>query len=189
MSARSPTARQLVRISKFLSRVLRHRPDQIGITVDAHGWALVDELIRKGQAAGVSLTPALITEVVAHSADKQRFALSADGARIRATHGHSIAVDLGLEPVPPPARLFHGTATRFLQSIRKNGLVHRRRQYVHLSPDVETATAVGLRHGVPAILVIDAGTMHAEGYEFLISEHGVWLTGEVPVRYIAFPGD
>ncbi len=179
----------MVRISKFLSRVLRHRPDQIGITVDPHGWARVDELIRKAEAIGFSLTPALIAEVITRSSDKKRFALRADGARIRATHGHSLAVDLGLEPVVPPAQLFHGTATRFLHSIRKRGLVQRGRQYVHLSPDVETATAVGRRHGVPAILVIDAGTMHAEGYEFFISEHGVWLTGEVPVRYIAFPGD
>ena len=93
-----PTARQMVRISKFLSRVLRHRPDQIGITVDAHGWARVDELIRKAEAIGFSLTPALIAEVITRSSDKKRFALSADGARIRATHGHSLAVDLGLEP-------------------------------------------------------------------------------------------
>lgn len=179
-------ARNLVQISKFLSLVLRHKPETIGLSLDAGGWLAVDALIEGANRAGVALDEALLREVVARH-DKRRFAFSADGTRIRAVQGHSVPVDLGLEPRVPPDRLYHGTATRFLTSIRKEGLLPQQRQFVHLSPDAETATRVGQRHGVPVVLVINAAAMHHESYTFYLSENGVWLTGTVPVRYIQFP--
>jgi putative RNA 2'-phosphotransferase len=116
--------------------------------------------------------------------DKQRFSLSADGNRIRANQGHSIPVDLKLEPIEPPIVLFHGTATRFLNSILKNGLKSGSRQHVHLSPDEATAIKVGQRHGKPVVLQIDSSSMHADGHVFYRSENNVWLTRHVPVKYM-----
>ena len=175
--------KQHITISKFLSLVLRHKPEHIGITLDDAGWASVEELIQKASIKGFHLTPELIAEVVAKN-DKQRFSLSADGNRIRANQGHSIPIDLKLEPVEPPIVLFHGTATRFLDSILKNGLRSGSRQHVHLSPDEATAIKVGQRHGKPVVLTIDSSSMHADGYMFYRSENNVWLTLHVPVKYI-----
>lgn len=127
------------KISEFLSYVLRHRPDEIGLTLDANGWAQVSELIERSRTASVNLTEELIRQIV-RSSDKQRFALSDDGMRIRANQGHSVEVDLALEPKQPPEILFHGTATRFLDAIRQEGLKPMNRQHVHLSPDEATAT-------------------------------------------------
>ena len=171
----------LVTTSKFLSYVLRHKPDTIGLELDAEGWADVEELIEK---AGLPLTRALLEEIVATS-DKKRFALSGDGRLIRANQGHSLKVDLGLPASKPPQRLYHGTATRFLDSITQQGLISGNRQYVHLSGDEDTARSVGQRHGQPVILRIMSGSMHEEGFRFYQADNGVWLTDAVPVRFIS----
>lgn len=174
---------QLVKTSKFLSLILRHQPDKIGLKLDKEGWADLDDLIVRANAAGTELSAALIQEVVAGN-DKQRFALSPDGKRIRASQGHSIQIDLGLEPQEPPTTLYHGTALRNLGSILRQGLKRQGRQYVHLSPDVATAKQVGQRHGKPVVVQIDAGLMQSNGFVFFQSENGVWLTEEVPAQYI-----
>lgn len=176
-----------VSASKFLSLVLRHRPEVIGLSLDDAGWADIDTLIRLSQAHK-PLTRALIEQVVEENS-KQRFAISEDGRRIRANQGHSIDVDLGFVPVTPPALLYHGTATRFLETIGREGLVKRSRQHVHLSADADTATAVGARHGKPAVLIIRTGEMATAGHAFFRSENGVWLTDAVPVGFIDFGGE
>lgn len=173
----------LVKTSKFLSLILRHQPDKIGLKLDKEGWADISELIAKANAAGTELSAALLQEVVTGN-DKQRFALSPDGKRIRASQGHSIQVDLGLEPQAPPATLYHGTALRNLGSILRQGLKRQGRQYVHLSIDVATAKQVGQRHGKPVVIQIDAGLMQTNGFVFFLSENGVWLTEEVPAQYV-----
>jgi putative RNA 2'-phosphotransferase len=178
--------RKLVRASRFLSLVLRHKPQVIGLTLDPSGWASVDELLEKAKQAGVSLDLALLQRVVAQN-DKQRFALSADGLRIRANQGHSLPVDLGLEALAPPELLYHGTATRFLASIRRQGLVPGKRNHVHLSPDAHTALKVGRRHGEPVVLRVRAGRMHARGARFYRSANGVWLVEKVPAEHLVFP--
>lgn len=175
-----------VRMSKFLSLVLRHKPDEIGLSLDDNGWAEIAELIRLANAHGVGLTRALVDQIAAES-DKQRFALSADGQRIRASQGHSVAIDLALPESEPPEQLYHGTATRFLDSIRSTGLHSSSRQHVHLSLDETTATRVGQRHGKPVVLVIRAREMSAAGHRFFLSANGVWLTECVPVEFIDFP--
>lgn len=177
----------LVSTSKFLSLVLRHQPEVIGLILDDSGWADIDTLIRLSQAHK-PLTRALIEQVV-QANSKQRFAISDDGRRIRANQGHSIEVDLDLVPVTPPTLLYHGTATRFVDAIRREGLVKRSRQHVHLSADADTATAVGARHGKPAVLIVRAGEMAAAGHAFFRSENGVWLTDAVPVGFIDFGGE
>ena len=174
----------LVSTSKFLSLVLRHQPEVIGLSLDDSGWADIDTLIRLSQPHK-PLTRALIEQVVEENS-KQRFAISDDGRRIRANQGHSIKVDLGFVPVTPPTLLYHGSATRFVDAIRREGLVKRSRQHVHLSADADTATAVGARHGKPAVLIVRAGDMAAAGHAFFRSENGVWLTDAVPVRFIDF---
>jgi len=179
--------KSLVRVSKFVSLVLRHDPGRIGLRVDDAGWADVGELIAGARAAGVEMDRATLERVVAEN-EKKRFAFSDDGTRIRASQGHSIGVDLGLEPVEPPQVLYHGTATRSVDSIRRSGLHSASRTHVHLSADVETARSVGQRHGRPAILAIAAGRMHRDGHAFYRSANGVWLTDAVPVEYIGFGG-
>ncbi len=179
-------ATDLVKLSKFLSLVLRHKPEEIGLTLDANGWADVDNLLRLANAAGRRIDWALLEQVVAES-DKKRFAFSDDGLRIRASQGHSVEVDLALAPAVPPEVLFHGTATRFLESIRATGLNSGSRQHVHLSLDADTAAKVGARHGKPSILTVRSRDMAAAGHRFYLSANGVWLTGEVPTVYIEFP--
>jgi putative RNA 2'-phosphotransferase len=181
-----PSMSNLTQTSRFLSLVLRHKPEAIGLRLDAQGWAEVDELIRLVNLHGKPLTRELLERVVSEN-DKKRFAFSEDGKRIRASQGHSVEVDLALSPTSPPKLLYHGTATRFLDSIRATGLHSANRQHVHLSRDIETATKVGLRHGKPAILTIRAGAMHAAGHVFYLSANGVWLTELVPVDFIEFP--
>lgn len=176
----------LVRASRFLSLVLRHRPEHVGLALDSAGWVGVDELLAAAQRSGLPLDRATLERVVAEN-DKRRFALSADGARIRASQGHSVRVDLGLVAHEPPDVLFHGTATRFLESIRREGLLAGSRTHVHLSADEATARAVGRRHGAPVVLRVAAGDMHRDGLALVRSENGVWLAREVPVRYLAFP--
>jgi putative RNA 2'-phosphotransferase len=177
---------KLVGLSKFLSLVLRHKPETIGLTLDANGWADVEELLERARENGRPLTRPLLERLVAEN-DKQRFALSEDGKRIRANQGHSIAVDLNLRPQTPPETLYHGTASRFVDSIREQGLQCRNRQHVHLSIDEATATNVGKRHGKPVILQVRAGEMHRAGVAFYVSENGVWLTGDIAPNFLVFP--
>jgi len=174
----------IVATSKLLSYVLRHRPDSIGLALDAHGWAGVGELLACLAAHGKPLDRALLDRVVA-SNDKQRFAFSPDGTRIRASQGHSIDVDLQLQAAEPPAVLYHGTASRFLKAILASGLRPGARHHVHLSADIETATRVGARHGFPAVLAIDAARMRADGLVFYRSDNGVWLTAGVKPKYLS----
>lgn len=178
---------RLVRTSKFLSKVLRHAPESVGLRLDDAGWVDVEELLAAAERARVPLDQPTLERVVAEN-DKQRFALSADGLRIRASQGHSVPVELGLEPVVPPEVLFHGTADRNLESIRAQGLVPGRRTHVHLSADEATAVNVGRRHGRPVVLRIQSGEMHRAGHAFWRSDNGVWLTDAVPPAHIHFPG-
>jgi putative RNA 2'-phosphotransferase len=176
----------VVRISKFLSLVLRHKPHSIGLALDEHGWANVDDLISKANQAGIALTPELL-DLVVEKNNKKRFSFSADRLRIRANQGHSIPVDLELEPQHPPEYLFHGTVRRNLASIKEKGLLHGRRNHVHLSIDEETAFQVGRRHGSPLVLKIKAKAMDAAGCQFWLSVNEVWLAEQVPVEFIEFP--
>ncbi|SFF61898.1 putative RNA 2'-phosphotransferase [Duganella sp. CF458] len=169
--------------SKFLSLVLRHKPEEIGLVLDQNGWASIDELIALANAGGTNLSRPLIESIVKNS-DKQRFAISADGMKIRANQGHSVDIALGLSPQMPPEQLYHGTATRFLDSIRASGLHPASRQHVHLSLDMETAQKVGSRHGKPVILTVASGQMARDGHLFYLSENGIWLTEAVPAEYL-----
>ncbi|MFO0867019.1 MAG: RNA 2'-phosphotransferase [Gemmataceae bacterium] len=174
---------ELTSTSKFLALVLRHKPEEIGLTLDPNGWAEVDELLRLCNARGKRLTRDLLERVVAEN-DKKRFAFSDDGARIRASQGHSVEIDLALVPIEPPELLFHGTADRNRDSIRAGGLHSAKRQHVHLSLDVATATKVGQRHGKPIILKVRAREMWLAGHKFYLSANGVWLTDSVPAHFI-----
>ena len=186
MNHKNKTQDPLVSTSRFLSLVLRHQPEVIGLTLDPQGWADIDTLIALA-ASKRRLDRDLIARVVAGN-DKQRFAISPDGLRIRASQGHSVAIDLALPPSIPPALLYHGTATRFLDAIRREGLKPGSRQHVHLSREFDTAVKVGGRHGRPHVLRVDAARMAAAGHVFHVSDNGVWLTAAVPVEYID-PGD
>lgn len=173
----------LVRTSKRLSYVLRHHPESIGIGLDAAGWVAVDDLLAALAAHGLRLTRAELDEVVAGN-DKRRFAVDATGTRIRASQGHSVAVDLGYEAAVPPAELFHGTVDRFLPAILAEGLRPGRRHAVHLSPDVATARTVGGRRGRPVVLRVDAAGLAGDGARFTRSANGVWLVAAVPPRHL-----
>ena len=176
-------SKDLTRTSKFLSLVLRHEPAKAGITLDSSGWVRVDELLAGCAAAGVAITRDELATVVAQS-DKKRFAFSEDAQRIRANQGHSVEIDLNLAPVAPPEHLFHGTADRFLEQIRQNGLSKQQRHHVHLSAARETAVEVGKRHGRPVVLRVAAGEMARQGHTFYCSANGVWLTDSVPPQFL-----
>lgn len=170
-------------LSKFLSFVLRHQPDAIGLSLDQQGWASVEDLIARANTAGTQFSREELLRVV-ETSDKKRFSLSDDGQRIRAAQGHSVSVELGLSPQAPPGVLYHGTATRFVASILAGGLTPQTRQHVHLSMDEATARRVGQRHGEPAIFRVEAGLMHAKGFKFFIADNGVWLTDHVPAEFL-----
>jgi len=174
-----------VSTSKFLSLILRHQPEVIDLELDSGGWANVEELLQKcGRARrGRNITMQGLREVV-ETNNKQRFAFSADGKLIRASQGHSIAVDLGYEPIKPPTHLWHGTASRFLGSIFEKGLLKMNRQHVHLSADFSTAYTVGKRHGSPVVFRVRAFDMYNDGYRFFLSANNVWLTDHVGAQYI-----
>ncbi|MBL1097821.1 RNA 2'-phosphotransferase [Streptomyces coffeae] len=174
-----------VRLSKYLARHLRHAPERIGITLDDQGWVPVDELIAAAARHGFPFSRAELDVVVADN-DKQRYTIEAD--RIRANQGHSIPVDLALPQAVPPAYLFHGTVTRNVAAIRREGLRPMTRHAVHLSPDRATATRVGARRGTPVVLAVDAAAMHRAGHVFHVSTNGVWLTAAVPAAFLRFPG-
>lgn len=177
---------EIVRVSKFLSQILRHRPEKIGLQLDGQGWANVDELLEKAAAKGERFDRALL-QIVVDTNNKKRFAFSDDGLRIRASQGHSIDIDLGLKPQKPPEILWHGTSEKSLESIRKEGLRPMRRQHVHLSKDRQTAENVGGRHGKAVVLTVRSGDMSRQKHKFFLSENGVWLTEEVPVEFLDFP--
>lgn len=178
--------KQLKQKSKFLSLVLRHRPELIEIELDEQGWVNVDLLLRQLKRHGKQYDLAMLHEVVENN-NKKRFAFNEKQTKIRANQGHSVKINLGYEATTPPELLFHGTATRFLESIRKTGLDKRNRHHVHLSADKDTATNVGSRHGKVVILQIKAKAMQAAGFEFYLSDNQVWLTDKIPVEYIIFP--
>ena len=180
--------KELARLSKFLSLVLRHEPQKIGIELDPAGWVAVTDLLAAMAKHGTAITREAVQTVV-ETSDKKRFAFSEDGRKIRASQGHSVQVELGYQPATPPDILYHGTVDCFLNSIRKTGLVKGKRHHVHLSPDTETATMVGDRRGKAIILKINAATMTKEGLLFYKSANGVWLTDNVPPQFIQFPTD
>ena len=173
----------LTQTSRYISLILRHKPETIGITLDEHGWANVDELI-----AGVSrthpLTMELLEEIV-RTDEKQRYSFNGDKTLIRANQGHSIPVDVELPRLEPPAVLYHGTGRKYVPSIDRQGLLPKSRLYVHLSADEDTAVKVGRRHGEPVVYAVQAGKMSADGHPFYRSVNGVWLTKKVPTEYLA----
>lgn len=175
---------QLKKLSKRLSYVLRHRPDTLGLELGEGGWVTVDDLLGAFVHTGRPLSRDRLEIVVAEN-DKQRFEFSQDQSRIRARQGHSVEVDLGYELASPPDVLYHGTATRNLDSIFEQGLTKQRRHHVHLSTNKQTMLAVGRRHGKPALLAIDAKQMSADGHEFFITGNNVWLTDHVPPHYLS----
>ncbi|MPY48482.1 RNA 2'-phosphotransferase [Streptomyces acidicola] len=187
--------RRTVKVSKYLSKHLRHQPvgapptpsrqwGRIGLRLGDGGWVEIDTLIAAATVHGFRITRAELDHVVATN-DKQRFAV--EGTRIRANQGHTVEVDLGLATATPPPYLYHGTVARNLDAIRAEGLRAMTRHDVHLSPDRETATRVGARRGRPVVLSVDAGAMHRDGHVFRVSDNGVWLTEAVPPRYLRFP--
>ncbi|MFD3562517.1 RNA 2'-phosphotransferase [Streptomyces sp. NPDC058686] len=177
--------RRTVKVSKYLSKHLRHQPERIGLTLDEGGWVEIGTLLAAAAAHGFRITRDELDHVVAAN-DKRRFAI--EGSRIRASQGHTVDVDLGLPPATPPAHLYHGTVAAALDAIRAEGLRPMSRHDVHLSPDRETATRVGARRGRPVVLSVDAGAMHRDGHTFRVSANGVWLTEAVPALYLRFPG-
>lgn len=172
----------LTKTSKYISMILRHRPEAIGIFLDEHGWADVKELIE-----GVNRTHPLnmeILEEIVRTDNKQRYSFNKDKTLIRANQGHSIPVDVELEEIDPPEYLWHGTGEKYVKSIDKIGLISKRRLYVHLSSDAETARKVGKRHGRPVIYRVHTGEMMKDGRKIYRSVNGVWLTKNVPVKYL-----
>ena len=168
--------------SRYLSLILRHKPEVIGITLDEHGWANVDELI-----AGVSKTHPIdmaVLEQIVSEDEKQRYSFNEDRTLIRANQGHSIPVDVELDEKIPPEILYHGTGEKYVNSIDKEGLIPKSRLYVHLSSNEETAYKVGQRHGKPVIYIVKSGEMYRDGYKFFRSVNNVWLTKNVPVQYL-----
>lgn len=172
-----------IKISKYLSKHLRHTPDRLGLTLAPGGWVEVEPLLAACAAHHFPLTRAELDEVVARS-DKQRFSFDETKTRIRANQGHSVAVDLQLEPQTPPEVLYHGTGEASVPAILRSGLHKMSRHHVHLSSDVETARKVGMRHGRPVVLAIDAAAMQQAGLTFYRSDNGVWLADEVPPSYL-----
>lgn len=173
----------LVRISKFLSKHLRHDPAGLGLTLEVGGWVAVDALLAACARKGVPISRGLLAQVVAGS-DKQRFAFDAEGLKIRANQGHSVEVDLQLAPAVPPGRLFHGTTSASVAVILREGLKKMQRHHVHLSADEATARKVGGRRGQVALLEVDAAAMHAAGIVFYRSDNGVWLVDAVAPGYL-----
>lgn len=174
---------RLVKISKYLSKHLRHEPERIGLKLAPGGWVSVDELLAACKNHSFSINPAELKEVVANN-DKKRFSFDATGSLIRANQGHSVEVDLQLEAVVPPDVLYHGTGHGAVEAILLEGLRKMSRHHVHLSTDIITARKVGTRHGRPVVFTVDAAAMHEEGYTFYCSDNGVWLVDNVPPKYL-----
>lgn len=170
-------------VSKYISLILRHKPEAIGISLDEHGWANVDELIA-GIAAQQPFTMEMLEEIV-KTDNKQRYSFNEDKTLIRANQGHSIPVDVELEEKTPPDILYHGTGLKYTESIDRQGLIPKSRLYVHLSEDYDTAVKVGHRHGKPVVYQVNARKMSAGGYKFYLSVNGVWLTKMVLPEYLS----
>jgi len=179
------TEQETTKASKFLSLILRHEPERVGLKLDEAGWTEVEELLQVVNRHGNALTLHELKHIVATN-NKKRFAFSEDGRRIRANQGHSIEVDLQYPPKTPPEILYHGTATRFLDDIRRDGLKKMGRHDVHLSAETKVTLQVGGRHGKPMLLIIRAGDMHRAGHVFRCSTNGVWLVNQVPPEFIDF---
>jgi putative RNA 2'-phosphotransferase len=177
---------RLTRISRFLSYLLRHHPEQEGLLLDEHGWAVIDELLATRSCRKHGLDREILERVVAEN-DKQRFEVDDNWTKIRAHQGHTLAVRLDLKEATPPDFLYHGTASRNIPSIRKNGLHRGKRHHVHFSLDLASAKIVGSRHGRPVVLRIRAQEMYEHRHQFFLSGNGVWLTGSVPPEFIDFP--
>lgn len=172
----------LTNTSRFMSLILRHKPEAIGINLDEHGWANVDELI-----AGIAKTHEFsmdILEEIVRMDDKERYSFNKERTLVRANQGHSIPVDVELDEVEPPKELWHGTGEKYVATIDEQGLISKSRLYVHLSKDRDTATKVGMRHGKPVLYIVKADEMYQNGYKFYLSKNGVWLSKEVPVKYL-----
>ena len=175
--------KNLENIGKFLSLILRHQPQAVGIQLDEHGWANVEELLEGMSNHGKPVDMQTLEYIVANN-DKKRYSFNDDKTLIRANQGHSIPVDVELEEKVPPEYLYHGTGKKYVSSIEKNGLLPKSRLYVHLSNDISTAENVGRRHGSPIVYKIHSAEMHKDGYSFYLSVNGVWLTKKVPVKYL-----
>jgi len=182
--------RELTSLSKYVSYVLRHRPENAGLTLQPGGWVTVDSLIsgvnanlrpkRVGDRRDeTALTKELLDEII-ETNNKKRFEYSPDGTRIRARQGHSVEIDLGLKEKTPPDVLYHGTGADTVDKIRESGIKKMNRHHVHLSADVETAVSVGSRHGKPVVFEVAAKHMHDIGYQFYHTANGVWLVDSVP---------
>lgn len=176
------TSREDKKAGLFMCLVLRHNPSAANVTADAEGWVDIDALIRGSHGR---LTRPIINDIVATN-NKQRFAISEDGKRIRARQGHSFPVDLGLVPVTPPDVLYHGTYPNAVPMIMKEGLKKMKRQHVHMAAETATASSVGMRHGTPIVFRVDAKAMLASGHKFYCSENGVWLTEHVPPEFLGY---
>ncbi len=170
-------------LGRFISLVLRHHPESIGVTLDRFGYANVDELISKMNSHGRHIDFKTL-KLIVETNNKKRYSFNEDNTKIRANQGHSIPVDLQLTETTPPSKLYHGTAIHFLESIKREGITKQSRQYVHLSKDFETAVNVGKRHGNVCVLVLDTEAMHKDGIKFYLSKNGVWLTDYVAPKYI-----
>lgn len=170
--------------SVFISLILRHKPDVIGISLDEHGWANVQELINGINKTGKYSIDMPVLEEIVRTDNKQRYSFNEDRSKIRANQGHSINVDVELKAAVPPEILYHGTGEKYVDSINTEGLKPKSRLYVHLSKDVETAVTVGSRHGKSVVYTVASGEMHRQGYTFYLSENGVWLTKNVPVDFM-----
>lgn len=175
--------KETTKISKFLSLVLRHQPETIGIELDEHGWTDVETLMAKLKTKGIHIDRQILNHVV-ETNSKKRFAFNDTGDKIRASQGHSVEIELDYVAQQPPPILYHGTAEQFVQSIKETGLEKRQRHQVHLSKDVETASAVGKRHGKLFLFEVLAEEMYKDKFEFFVSANGVWLTDYVPVKYL-----
>ena len=178
--------KQMKNTSKFISLILRHNPETIGITLDPHGWADVEEMILQVNQAGRYALDKVLLEEIVRTDNKQRYSFNEDHSRIRANQGHSIQVDVDLEEKIPPDILYHGTGEKSVASILQQGLLPQSRLYVHLSSTPEVARQVGGRHGKPVIFQVDARKMSVDGIRFYLSKNGVWLVKEVPPQYLSF---
>lgn len=175
--------KKLIQTSKFLSMVLRHAPETIGLELDEAGWTAIDTLLQKMKENNQEVSHEQLLSLV-ETSDKKRFAVSPDGTKIRANQGHSIEVNHGFKPAKAPAVLYHGTGEKSVEAIREIGILKMKRHHVHLSGDKNTAMHVGQRHGKPIVLEINAQKMQDEGHIFYLSGNGVWLTDNVPAEYI-----
>lgn len=173
----------LTNLSRYMSLILRHKPEVIGITLDEHGWASVNDLICGIEKNNPGFNMDILEQIV-RTDSKQRYSFNDDKSLIRANQGHSVNVDVELKEKEPPEYLYHGTGEKYVKSINQNGLIPKSRLYVHLSKDIKTAENVGKRHGKEVVYRINSGQMYRNGYKFYLSENGIWLTKEVPIKYL-----